>query len=208
MLVCEGLCVCVGQNATKWLCVRVCVPLAGTAVMSLGCSASASRTWERCLLMEPCRCNQSPAMCYWLILAIPNQHPYVFVLVVYTYLGHSMLISVRSRILSGFFRFGIFPRHIISHDWWSSIHLTLQWNFKQTPWARFSQHPWKCFYQPVLLSVSTSEHRGCGVRMSPVTLAHIKRSTTNSSTSAGPSVRLPDRAKGRSHLELWQPTGP
>ncbi len=75
MLVCEGLCVCVGQNATKWLCVRVCVPLAGTAVMSLGCSASASRTWERCLLMEPCKCNQSPAMCYWLILAIPNQHP-------------------------------------------------------------------------------------------------------------------------------------
>ncbi len=134
--------------------VWVCVPLAGTAVMSLGCSASASRSWERCLLMGPCRCNQSPAVCYWLILAIRINTPYVFVLVVYTYLRHSMQISVRSRVLSGFFRFGIFPRQA---DTWLMILYSVDFTVKfQTDSVSkvFSQHPWKRFYHPVLLSVS------------------------------------------------------
>lgn len=115
-----------------------------------------------------------------------------------------------SRVLSDFFQNWHFPQ--THHLTWLMILYSLDFTVRfQTDSVSkvFSPHPWKRFYQSALLSVSAMWVPGCGVRVIPVTLAHIKHSTgstANSSTSAGPRVRL--TAKGGSHLELWQPTGP
>lgn len=211
MLVCEGLCLRVGQNTTKWLCVWVC-SISRDSCNELGLQCQCQQKLRALPPNGAVQMQSKPSRVLLTHPRHPNQHPlHVRFGCLYTSeVLHVNICRITPGVVSFWLsRFGIFPRHIISHDWWSSIHLTLQWNFKQTPWARFSRRIHESAFISLRFYLSRRyEQWDAELKWALLALANMKRSPGSTANSAGPSVRRTGRAKRGSHLELWQPTGP